>query len=451
MSIFQFLRIVWARRMIVLAATVSCVIGAVLVILIAPPRFEGKSRVMLETYKPDPVTGQTLAAQALRVFTRTQAELIRDYRVAGRVVDELGLATDPGLVRLYQASTNGEQDFRRWAAQRIIENTQASLLEGSNILEITYTSPNPEQARAVADALRKAYIDVSVELRRESAARNAEWYEAQTEIARRTLNTAESAKTAYERETGVVLPDGQTDVDSERLRALASSTIGTAPIAMAPGVSALGGQLAQADAAIAQAQRTLGPNHPDLQAMRAQRAALAAQYAREQAQLAGAASASSGGVAAVDRAVQQQKSRVIANREVVEKLRQLQAEVDLRRDQFQKTAQRAAELRREAAAADAQLTPLGNAATPRSPSFPNKPLILLGSLALGLGVGVGVGLLIELFARRVRSFEDLAAEIDAPVLAVITTTTRRSERKAAMALSGPKTAPALPRSRIAGA
>ena len=42
-----------------------------------------------------------------------------------------------------------------------------SMIEGSNILEISYTSNSPEAARTVADALRKSYIDTSLAFRRE--------------------------------------------------------------------------------------------------------------------------------------------------------------------------------------------------------------------------------------------------------------------------------------------
>lgn len=174
MSIFAFLRIIWAHRLTVAAATICCLLGAVLVVLLVPPRFEAKSRVMLETFKPDPVTGDIIAPNALRVYTQTQAEIIRDYRVATRVVDELGWLTDPALVRAYQQRRERDQtDFRRWAAAQVIERTEPSLVEGSNILEIKYSSPNPEQARVVADAIRQAYIDVSLDFRREAAARSA--------------------------------------------------------------------------------------------------------------------------------------------------------------------------------------------------------------------------------------------------------------------------------------
>lgn len=419
MSIVQFLRILWARRFIVVAATLSCFIGALIVIQLVPPRYEANSRVLLNLLKPDPVTGQVIAGPATRAYVATQRELIKDYAVAGQVADELGWLSDPTLIQMYQnRSSNDVRDFRRWVAQRVIDGTNVKVVEGSNILEISYTANSSRDARAIADALRKAYIDASLAFRREDATRNADWYTEQAEKARVLLTSAEAAKTAYEKENGIVLQADKTDVDSARLSALAAQAAAPVVPMMAPTSSPSTIQLAQIDAAIAQASRTLGPNHPELQQMRSARAATAAAAAQEQAAARAMAGAASSGVGALDRAVSAQKSRVIAQRDKVERLMQLQAEVDLRRDQFNKTATRAADLRQEAAVADTGLTPLGSAVTPQRPVFPNKPLIVVGSIGLGAALGVLVGLLMELFARRVRGLEDLQA-MDVPLLAVI--------------------------------
>jgi uncharacterized protein involved in exopolysaccharide biosynthesis len=415
MSIIQFLRILWARRWVTVAATISCVLGAFIVTMIVPPRYSAYSRVMMDLVKPDPLTGQVTGAGFARAYTKTQIELIKDYRVAGQVVEDLGWLNDPNMITQYDMRSPGDdRDLRRWAAQRVIDGTGVSMIEGSNILEISYTSNSPEAARTVADALRKSYIDTSLAFRRESARRTAEWYSAQTEKAKAVLVTAEAAKTAYEKQTGIVLQDGEIDVESAKLSALAqASAAAAAPVIAGPSASSL--QLAQIDASIAQASRTLGPNHPDLLAMRQQRAVMAGQVAQERSAMgamAGATSVSSG-------ALERQKNKVIGQRDQVERLRQLQAEVNLRRVQFEKAAARTAELRQEAEIGETNLVPLGSAVTPQNPSFPNMPLIMFGALGFGLGFGILASLLIELFGRRVRGAEDVTSVIDAPLLAVI--------------------------------
>ena len=419
MSILQFLRIFWARRFIVLAATVSCVLGAFVVTQIVPPRYQAQSRVMLDLVKPDPVTGETISTSFARAYTSTQIELIKDYRVAGAVVDDLGWTNDANLITQYQNRSSGdERDLRRYLAQRVIDGTRAKLLEGSNILEISFTSNTPEGARVVADALREAYISSSLDARRQAARRTADWYATQAEKAKQALADAETVKATYERENGLVLQDDKTDIDSARLAALAQAANAPmiAPVIAGPSPTSL--QLGQLDGAIAQASRTLGPNHPDLIAMRQQRQALAVQVAAERSAGSSAAGAAASAAKVGLGMLEAQKSKVIGQRDELEHLRGLQSEVDLRRDQFLKAASRVAELRLEAEVGETGISALGNAVTPQKAIFPNIPLIMVGALGFGVGFGLLIALLCELSARRVRGAEDLSAAANAPLLAV---------------------------------
>jgi len=406
MSIIQFFRIIWARRMMVLAATAN-------------------ARVLLGLLKPDPVTGLAISGPATGAYVATQTELVTDFSVAGQVADALGWPSDPNLIAQFQnRSHNDHRDFEHWAAQRVMDNTKAKLVEGSNILEITFTAPNPTDAKAVAEILQKAYLDTSLRMRRDDATRNAEWFEQQADKARVLLNAAEDARTAYERANGILMQDDKLDVESARLQTLVQQGVATMPVL--PGAEQSTPttiELAQIDAQIAAQSKILGPNHPDILALKERRAATAALAAKDQAAqrraIGAAAGATSAGASALGRAVEAQKGRVIAQRDKQEKLKQLQTEVDLRRDQYDKTAAHAAELRQEAAATDSGLTKLGPATTPKSPTFPNYLLIIPGSVALGLAVGVLVALLAELLGRRVRSIEDAESVSDIHVIAVI--------------------------------
>lgn len=430
MSIIQFLRILWAWRWLTALATLSCLVGAAIVILFVPARWEAHTRIMLDVIKPDPLTGEAIGPNA-SAYAATQVELIKDYTVAGKAVDQLGWLSDPVFIETYQRRSKKDvRDFRRWAAQLAIDRTDAGLVPGTNILEITYTAPKPNEAKTVADALTKAYVESSVEFRRQEASRNADWFEAQAQKLKADLDTASDAEAAYQRQTGIILQDEKTDVDSARLHALASDAAAGAPVfaPISSSGSAAGAELAQVDAEISQASQSLGPNHPELQALKLKRAALASEVAQEQTATRAAAAASTAGVGALDRAMASARSKVLGQSAELEHLRQLHGEVELRRDQYNKTAARAAELRQEAMIGDTGLTVLGPAAAPQKPKFPNKPLIVGGSLALGIASGVLAGLLLELLGRRVRGLEDLRS-IEAPVLAVVPGAAKRGDKR----------------------
>lgn len=412
MSFHQFFRILWARRALILLTTVAALIAALLVIRIVPQRYDATSRVMLDLVKPDPVSGEGISAAFARAYTKTQSELIRDYRVAGRVVDQLGWTRSPLYVAAYRArDPDDKRDLRRWLAQLVIDRTKVGLIDSSNILEITTSSTTPESARVIADALRQAYIDQTLSFKRDDAAQAAGWFEQQAQQLRTRLSEAEAKKSAFERANGVLLEGDTTDSEEARLKVLASTSAVPAPSVAAPAVAAaspMAGQLAQIDAQIAVAARTLGPNNPTLIALQQQRGAIAQAAGREAA--ANRAAARGGAVASgpsLDSLYRQQQQKVLAQRGKVAEARQLATDVVLLRDQYAKTAARAADLQRQAASTDTGLTVLGSAVAPSNPAFPNKRLIILGALALGLGLGMVVSVFMELLRRRVRGADDL--------------------------------------------
>jgi len=426
MSIIQFLRILWSYRVLTLLTTAATVVGAVVAILIVPPRYEASTRVMLNTLKPDAVTGQVMPGVDTREFLATQMELIRDFGVAGEAVDKLGWTSSPDYIAQYNALKSPDGDMRRWLAQQIIDRTKVNAVVGTNILNISFESGTPADARAMANALRDAYVDSTLATRRRDAMRNADWFNQQASKEKDLLDKADQAKTDYEREIGIVMEDDKTDIETARLRSLASqNSLGPAMIAPAaaapPSASAV--ELAQLDAQMAQASKTLGPNHPALIGMRAKRETLLKMVEKDQAAAREAAAAQAraagAGSGALNRAVAEQTARVIANRAKIQRLNQLQNEVNLHREQMEKSLARAVALRQEAAVADPGITVLSEAVTPRHPSFPKKGLILGGAVALGGAAGLLLSLILEFLFRRVRGIEDLEGAVGVPLLAVI--------------------------------
>jgi succinoglycan biosynthesis transport protein ExoP len=414
MSLLRFIRVLIARRLLLFAAAASCCAGALALSFVLPQEWTAHARVMMDTVRPDPVTGAVLEGQQQQDYVATQGELIADFTVAGRAVADLGWPSDPRLIAQYRRrSAKDHRDFQHWLAQRLIDHTKVKVLEGSNILDIAYTGSSPDEARRVVDMLRSSYLEASLAFKREGAARDAAWWQGQAAAAKAALDDAEKAETDFERANGVVLTDQDTDVETARLRALTAQSAQPPPAAAARVVSPTVTQLAQLDAKIAEDQQTLGPNHPELVQLRAERAVLAKEAAAEVA-----AARSAGAGVSVERELEAEKARVIAQGDKLKTLEVLQAQVDLRRTQFTKASEKAAESQQSANAANIGLTPLGPALAPQKPVLPGKSVVFIASLMLGLAVGVFAALLLELIWPRVRGPDDLVAAVDAPVLAV---------------------------------
>lgn len=419
MNIVQFFRILWARRWIIIPAFLVCVTTATLVVQFLPERYMATTRVVLNTFKPDPVTGQVMSSQFMRAYVQTQTELIEDYATAGRVVDQLGWANDPANIAAFNASSAaGTGDIRRWLAKQIIANTKAGMIEGSNILEISYSDSSPERAERIANIIRTTFLELALAGKRQAATKSADWYAQQAEAARKSLAAAVQARTDFMKKTGIVMTETGSDLDTQKLEQLqGASTAAAAPMVIAgSGMGPAQMQLAQIDQQIQQAATSLGPNHPAFQALQRQREVYAKAAAQERAQASGA---SEPGRGAIESAANAQRARVLGNREEVDRLNQLQRDVSLKQDQYMKAAQRVADLRLEASSDDTGMSTLSEATAPESPYYPKVPLIIGGAAGFGLGLGLLVALLVELLGRRVRSPEDLEIAVDAPVLGVV--------------------------------
>ena len=421
MSIGQFLIILWARRVLIIAATASCLIGALIVAAIVPPQWKATERIMLDYIKPDPVTGLVVAGPATHALISNQVELFTDYTVAGKVAEQVGWLTDPQLAAQYNARPKDDKrDFSHWTADIVIKNTKAKLLEDSNIIEVTYTGPTPENAAAVADALRKAYMDANLQFRHQDAERNALWAAQQAVKAKQTLDQAIAAETAYERANGLVMQD-KTDVESTHLQALSIQGLPVGP----SGPPSLEGSPASVELATVEAQltsslKTLGPNNPDVQALEARRASLKSLVERDKAVTrAAVARAETGGARMLEQQLEAQKTKVIAKSAQIGQLDQLHQDVARALDEYNRMQAKVAQYREESVSGDVGITPLGNATTPKEPSFPNFLLIVPGSIILGMGVGVFVSLLMELLRARVRTQEDLSVDDDVPLICVV--------------------------------
>lgn len=421
MSLFQFLRILYARRLFLLIALISCVSVATVAAFILPKQYKASARIMLDIVKPDPVNGQVIANQFLHAYTNTQIELIRDQQVAGLVVDQMGWMSSPDIINAYQRATGGKgQDMRHWLANKVIDNTKADLIENSNILEISYSDRSATEAVRIAGALRNAFIDSTLQSRRDLAGRAADWFKTQVDKAKILLADAEAARTQFARANNIVLQADNVDLESARLQALSSQSATQAsaerqvyPGDAAPAINTAKTQLEQLTQQIEQASVVLGPNHPTYQLLLRQRAVLQAEFERERRTAHTMTQGNAQGAFA------EQKARVVAQRDKIDQLNLMQRDIDVKRQQYVEASKRLGELRMEADVSEAGLTALGDVIVPDKPYFPNKPLIIGGSIGFGAALGIVLSLLIELVQRRVRCAEDLEYGATAEVLATI--------------------------------
>ena len=421
MKVELVLRILAARWRLILLSTLSCVLGASAILVNSAPRYDATARITLDYIRPDRDAGVVLNSKMVEAYVKSQLDMLRNDQVTGRAVEALGWVDNPDI-QLEYASTpeSANLDIRSWLGQRLAVSVSGRQIDETNIIEIHYRAGDPESALMVVQDLRDAMIASSMELRRETSLRAAEGLDARAAALGAEVVQKERAQADLERATGVILANEAVDVDSARLGGLVVALPNTQTL-VAPiltGKSGAAQRLEFVDAQLAAAE-ALGPNHPKLIELRQQQAALRAQVAGKQS----AASAMAAAVAAsaTRRAgvLEEQKSKVLSQREQVLQVRTAKDEADGRRAVLNSTLRNISDLRQSAATAGSAISALGPAVSDKKPAFPNPTLMLGGASFLGVVLGSLLALLGELSGRVVRSVNSLEAAIDVTVIGVL--------------------------------
>jgi uncharacterized protein involved in exopolysaccharide biosynthesis len=434
MSIIQFLRILMARWKLILGTTLACLLVASTIAMLLPKRYPASARVLMDV-RQDPVTGEALAQRGSG-YLGTQMQVIRDMRVAGAVVDRLGLTNDPALIAAYESSgrTVADGGMRQWLGQQIIDNTTVAMLGNSTILEINYQADSPERAKQIVGVIRDAYVQESLRLRTDPAGRTGTWYAEQTQVAREELAKAEAALSAYMSQNSIILVGG-VDSESAKLASLQaalqqaqgmeSSNTLTSSVRLAndPVVDQLAVQLATIEDELALAAARLGTEHPTYKAGLARRDTVAKQMsmaqARSQSSVAALSGAAKRSVAELTREIEAQSKLVLSRKPVLDELVRLSREVEMKRTQYEEASRRTGQLELAADQSEPGITVMGDPTGSRSPSYPKVGQIIALSAVLGFGLGLVAALIAEFVARRVRGHEDLSFAAGAPVLAIV--------------------------------
>jgi len=448
MNFSLFLRILYARRKIILATLIVTVFGTVVVSLLLPKKYMATTSLVLNYKGVDPVTGVTLPAQMMPGYMPTQVDIIRSKSVAARVVDDLKLAEGEAVNQKFYEATEGKGNIRDWMAGLIQNNLEVTPSRESSVLDISYKGADPQFVALLANAFASAYQRTSIQLKVDPARKAADFIDDQVKVQREKYEVAQSKLSKFQEENGIVSSNAQADgmdVETARMNELSAQLVaaqgqrieaesrrtqasgigaGESPDVMSNGlIQNLKAGLGSAESKFAEISQRLDVNHPQYKGAKAEVDKLRAQL-NEQIK---AASNSVGNSARIYRqreaelqtSLAQQKTKVLQINRTRDELKILVNEMENARRAYESTMQRYTQTNLEGQANQADIAILSPAVAPLAPSGPNVLRNALIAMFLGTMLGVGLGMLAELLDRRVRSSEDLGDYLKRPVLGVI--------------------------------
>jgi succinoglycan biosynthesis transport protein ExoP len=461
----------WARRLFVIVPTLVALIGSAAYVNLVAPRYTAETRLVIENRETPltrpggeqrtPETPQPLDQEAIQ----SQVQIIYSRDIARSVIRDLNLTQYPefdplaegrsplsvvlsliGLTRDLSQMTAEDR-----ALEAYNERLAAYPVERSRVIEIRFTSRDPDLAARVANAIAERFIETQIRAKLDRDRRAREHMQRTIDELRRTVAAAEERvqehRARYDLLTGTTnqtlgvqsLTELNTQISTAqaqradaqaRANAIRDTLRGNRPIEASevlnsPAVQRLADQRAQLRAEQAQASTVMLPGHPRMRELAAQLAdnetqtrAVAERIARgleNDARIAGER------LASLQRALSEQAQRTASQGDQEVILRGLEREARAQRDLLENWLglhrESAARDSIDARAADARI--VSHAVPASTPSWPRKlPTILIFTLSTLVGT-LGLVLTAELISGRAfvgRSV--VAVPVAAPVAAV---------------------------------
>jgi len=393
----------------------------------------------------------------------TDLDVIRSEAVLRRVISTLALdATDGRLAALprqadqavakglaaerqdaWQQETKGKLPLDlwllRWLGKALLVQRAAA---DSNVVAISIDHPGADAATLLANTIGQSYLAVALELSLAPTQQAAAFFETQIGQTRATLSRAQTARSRFQRDNGLVSVSEGADLENTLMTEMATAATqarahgaeatarsgtatanpGSSPEVMqAAVVQQLSTDLERHRAVLTELSGRLGSMHPQVQAQQQQvsqlQQRLQAEVARVTESVEMAARSANGSDRAVQAMLLKQRDRVMALKQAREQLGVLQQDVDVAQRAYDQALQRhaLATARNDSLLSSARV--LAPASTPLSPTRPPLLLALIFTVFSGLLLGTGGAFLAEQRRPLVRLEADVIDLLGVPILA----------------------------------
>lgn len=252
----QYWRTIKRAKWSIMAVTLCCLIIGGLIASSAVPIYRASAKILADPQQPNANRNEQYIASALVfLYYETQYEIINSRNIAETVVDKLGLvdkykrsqkenlskqpsglsATVKELktefAALFSANNTAKKsaptdtELKIMLASAIQAGIEVSGGKQSQIINISYTSPDPEEAAEIINAISDAYIQFGLESRLGEVKNTESWLGEQFSLLKEKLQESETKLSTYRSQQGLVDTDQQQRIANTQLQSLNNELI----------------------------------------------------------------------------------------------------------------------------------------------------------------------------------------------------------------------------------
>jgi capsular exopolysaccharide synthesis family protein len=451
----DYWRIVRKRKWTIIVSLVVVVTAATLVSLRMTPIYDASVRIEISTQNTSLLKfredQQQYSADNQETLIPTQISILQSEALALLVIRKLGLDSRPEFGGgAHRRATDAVPTAMPIGRENELISTFESCLKvlpvpNTSIVEVKYSSPNPQLAAEIANAIANTYIEQNIKARFDSTMQAADWLSKQLADLQIKVETSQAKLIQYQKAHSIVGTDDKQNLTLEKLNDLGKRLTdaqadriqkeslyriakGTNPDDLASvlpesTLAALRTQRTQLQTQLAQLTTQFGSSYPKVLEVQNQLNQINKAY-REELQN-GVNRAQNEYFTAVQReqmlkaALDEQTG--VANQldENAIEYRILKQEADSNRQLYDGLLQKLKEASLAAGLNSSTLRIVDKARIPQYPARPNVPRNMLFAVLLGLVGGVAVAFALEAIDTTVRTPDQAQTISGLPVMAVI--------------------------------
>nr|WP_277348056.1 polysaccharide biosynthesis tyrosine autokinase [Pseudopontixanthobacter vadosimaris] len=442
-----------ARRKwkLIAAIMLGFLLLGLVVTLLTTAQYRATTRVEISQIDTNVTNVESLDEAALvadSAYLQTQYELLESRSLAERVARAARLQRDPAFLEAY-GYDEGAEPSARAVINILLRDISIEPVVASNLVDISYLSPNPELSARIANAWAKQFLEANLDRRygannqaREFVLQRLQEVRADLEQSERdlidyatsqqlvTIGSSGSGEDGSGQTTRTLVSDELETLNSQLANATAAriaaesarADSASASSETLGSVAAFRRQLASAEAELARQSALLGDQHPTILSLRSQVAELSESIARETRRASGEARQSVAAARANESALRERiatlKSDYLGEQQAGVQYAILQREVTTNSELYNALLQQFKNLG-AAGVGRNNMSIVDAAEAPTSPAEPNLFSNLLIFFALG---GLAAGATVMAMESVDRGFVDTSSvqdELGLPLLGAI--------------------------------
>lgn len=255
-DISQYWRTIKRAKWSIIAVTLVCLILGGLIASSAVPIYRASAKILADPQQPNANRNEQYIASALVfLYYETQYEIINSRNIAETVVEKLGLvekykktqtenkskpvsglsSTIKEIKTEFSALFSKEEKIKKLAptdaelkimlASGIQAGIEVSGGKQSQIINVSYTSPDPQEAAEIINAISDAYIQFGLESRLGEVKNTESWLGEQYALLKEKLQDSETKLSTYRSQQGLVDTSQQQRIGNTQLQSLNNELI----------------------------------------------------------------------------------------------------------------------------------------------------------------------------------------------------------------------------------